>query len=140
MTEIRNSSSLEARQKPAVWLHTEPLHRLEVRKAGLMVAMVCCIPLSLVLTGCGSNARAFSSTASPVVSTPSSVEFGDVTVGTRAAKDISIANSGKSAVEVTSLSSSSGAFTVSSAALPATLLSGQSIAVKVHYDAKSTAD
>src|SRR4051812_40094699 len=111
------------------------------RNTGAIAILASSIFLGMGLTGCGSNSKAFSPNASnAVVTTPSSVDFGDVKIGGGATQTISIKNPGTSALEISELSSSSTAFTVTSPSLPTTLSAGQSLDVKIHYDAKSTAD
>jgi hypothetical protein len=147
MIKARTSSFLNTREKSAVSreISQSPLEGRSQRwRASVMVALASSALLSLGLAGCGSNSRAFSSTtganADPVVATPSDIDFGEVKIGTGASQNISIKNSGTSPVQITELGSSSSAFTVSSTTLPTTLAAGQSLNLKIHYDAKSTAD
>ncbi len=75
--------------------------------------------LSVPLSGTGVIAGA-------LTANPSSVSFGNVTVGSNQSQSFSVTNSGGTAVSVTAASASGAGFTLTSPALPLSLAAGQS--------------
>ena len=141
MNKNRTSSFLIDRKQATCPPVPESITRTSAYRLGAIALLACSLLLGTGLTGCGSDSKTFSPNASnAVVTTPSSVDFGDVKIGSGATQTISIKNPGTSAIEISELSSSSTAFTVTSTSLPTTLSAGQTLDVKVRYDAKSTAD
>jgi hypothetical protein len=75
--------------------------------------------LSVPLSGAGVTAGA-------LTASPSSVSFGNVTVGSNQSQSFSVTNSGGTAVSITAASASGAGFTLTSPALPLSLAAGQS--------------
>ena len=79
--------------------------------------------------------------APSLVATPSSLDFGSVSVGNSANQKISLANKGSDSVQISQLSLSSTAFRVDEEAkLPVTLASGSSMSLVVHYSPTASSD
>src|SRR5580692_4081699 len=120
---------------------TPKQHRFEGRMSAVCVLVLgsTAMALSIGLSGCGSDSKAFSSTTSSastpaLVVSPSTIDFGDVNVGTPVSRTLSITNQGTSAVQVAQVSTSTSAFTVNAGLLPASLPAGGSMEVQVRYD------
>src|SRR6185503_11305838 len=142
MNRIRSISFLETKEIFAVSSNTRRLNRSHGRALCSALVLIC-IFASFGLSGCGSDSKAFSSpssNSSSVVITPSTVDFGDVKVGTSASTNVSVTNSGDSSLQISAITSSNGAFTVRSNSLPATLSAGQSLTVKIQYDPTTATD
>lgn len=141
MNRIRIFSSLETKEISAVSSCSSRANK-SLGRAGAVLTFIG-MAISIGLSGCGSNSKAFSSpsaNAAALVVTPSSVDFGDVKVGTTASTTVSVLNTGDSPVQVDGISSSNSAFTVSSSSLPATLQPGQSLTATVQYVPTTTTD
>jgi len=102
---------------------------------------------SFVVSGCGGvvalSGTSGSNTADApsLVSTPSSLDFGSVSVGNSANQKISLANKGSDSVQISEFSLSSTAFSVDGAGkLPITLASGSSLNLTVHFSPNSGSD
>jgi len=101
------------------------------------------LAMSLGISGCGSQAAAFSSPTSSnaaLLVTPASVDFADVTVGSGASKSIAIMNQSTTPLQVNELTSSSSAFTVKTTSLPTTLTPGQTLDAQVRFNPNTTTD
>lgn len=84
-------------------------------------------PLAIPLSGAGLSA------SSQLSVSPSSLSFGDVSVGTSAMHIVTLTNTGNSNVSVSQISPTGGAFTVSGLMLPTTLPAGQTTAFNVLF-------
>ena len=92
-------------------------------------------PTVIGVSGTGTKS---STTAPGTLSvSPASASLGNVTVGTSASQTITVTNSGGAAVILSSLNSSSAAFTASGLSLPMNLGAGQSAAFKVAFSPQS---
>lgn len=67
--------------------------------------------------------------------TPSTLRFGNVTVGQTESLMVSVTNTGKSSVTISAITASKSEFSVSGASLPLSLPAGQSIELNVTYTA-----
>src|SRR5579859_2987406 len=110
--------------------------------AAFLATALLTFAMSIAFSGCGSQAKAFSTTsASNAVLTlnPTSVDFGDVGVGKSASQKVLITNEDSAPVNL-ALSTSSSAFTIDGAQATISLKSGSSTTVQVHYKPGSDAD
>ena len=82
-------------------------------------------PNSISLTGTG--------TTSASLSTPASVDFGDVTVGSSGSKTITLVSNGSAAVTIKSIAVAGGSFSGPPMALPQVLQPNQQMALKVRF-------
>jgi hypothetical protein len=102
---------------------------------------------SIAVSGCGgvvalSGSSGTNTTdATNLVSTPSSLEFGSVSIGNSVNQKISLANKGSDSVQISELSLSSTAFRVDGIGkLPITLASGSSLSMTVHFSPNGSSD
>ncbi|HUN86508.1 MAG TPA: choice-of-anchor D domain-containing protein [Terracidiphilus sp.] len=113
---------------------------------GVVVAVtLACV--SLLLAGCGasyvvrgaSGSGGSSSTSTgSIAASPSSVNFGTVSVGQSANSNVVLTNQGKEPVEVSQLSVSGENFSINGQGdLPVTLGAGSTMSFKVHFDPTS---
>ena len=109
--------------------------------AYLLTSVLLCSTL-----GCGgvvfsAKGKPTPSGTAQLAATPSSVDFGTVTVGASANQKINIANTGSEPVQITSLTPSDAAFTISGqGTLPVSLAAGSSLTFSVQFIPKNTVD
>jgi len=149
MCEFRNSSIL--RDKQAIQPSRAENSKETIRWNKGAARAFAILPLAILtftmvggLAGCGSEAKAFSSTTSNANKTglavsPASIDFGSVDVGKSASQKLSITNEDSAPVKV-ALSTSSGDFSVDGGRIPASLSAGDSMSVQVHYKPGSSTD
>src|SRR5579875_1842372 len=92
------------------------------------------------LTGCGGQANIVSAasstpTAAHFTVAPSVINFGDVTVGTQATQNVSLANSGTTAITVSQANVTGSGFSLASSApaLPIVVDAGQTVSIAVVF-------
>ena len=83
--------------------------------------------LNLAVSGSGVTSEA-------VVATPSSISFGNVTVGTTVTAPVTLTNTGKSSVTLTGVQTTGNPFSMIGASFPLTLAGGQSVKLKATFD------
>jgi len=84
--------------------------------------------LNIALSGTGT-----STTAGTLAASPTSVAFGNVTVGSNLAKSIAISNSGSSSVTVSSVGITGTGFTLTPVTTPVTVAAGATITLSVKF-------
>src|SRR6266700_1763111 len=100
--------------------------------AAFLIAALLTFTMSVGLSGCGSAAKAFSTTSASngvLTVNPTSVEFGDVTVGASASQKVLITNEDSVPINI-ALRTSSSAFTLDGAQAPISLPSRSSTTVQ----------
>ena len=104
----------------------------------LLLASLCCA--ALALAGCGGAAIIERSTqAGSLSASPGSVNFGSVSVGTTATSNVALANKGSVPVQITQISVTGVAFTVSGASdLPLTIAAGTTYNLGVNFSPQAT--
>ena len=104
----------------------------------LLLASLCCA--ALALAGCGGAAIIERSTqAGSLSASPGSVNFGSVSVGTTATSNVALANKGSVPVQITQISVTGVAFTVSGASdLPLTIAAGTTYNLAVNFSPQAT--
>src|SRR5579863_348188 len=122
-----------------------PLDKTNSRYRRAMACIPSCVAtlaLGLALSGCGSNSKPFASTSSNAALeiSPTTLDFGDVSVGTPVCKTILITHPSTAPVQIAQLRTSSSAFSVTAGTLHETLAAGSKMQVQVRYDPGSTTD
>lgn len=92
-----------------------------------------------ILVGCGSGVRI--SVASSLLSSPGTLDFGDVSLGQSSVKTIVLSNTGKATVSVSQISFSSPAFSIVNAgSFPITISAGSSRSILVGFNPTAATD
>jgi Abnormal spindle-like microcephaly-assoc'd, ASPM-SPD-2-Hydin len=90
------------------------------------------ITLALPLSGTGISSSASPST-STIAASPASLSFGSITTGTTNSLNVSIQNTGSSAISVSGVNASGDGFSVAQPNLPSTIDAGASLQLKVTF-------
>jgi hypothetical protein len=119
-------------------------HTLNRNYFVLLALLVLCLS-SLGVSGCGGVVRLggspSESTTANLVATPSTLDFGIVSLGNSANQKVSVANKGSDPVQISQLSLSNTAFRVEGQGkLPATLAAGSTISFNVHFTPNDSKD
>jgi hypothetical protein len=110
-----------------------PMHR-EIVALAVMIAVV----LSVVgLSSCAGYTSAAGTGGGTLMPSSSTTDFGGVDVGSSTTQTVSFTNTGTDQIDISSASVSGPGFILLAANLPATLTSGQSIAVQVEFAPQS---
>jgi hypothetical protein len=106
------------------------------RSSSSLLALVA-MAASIAVAGCGGVVanKAVSASAGSFTVSPTTLAFGNVTVGVPATSKIALANTTSSAIVISSLAVTGGAFSVDGAgSLPATIAAGSTLNLNVHFN------
>jgi hypothetical protein len=103
---------------------------------------------SLVLSGCGGltsgsggSSTPTANTTDPLAASPSSIDFGAITVGNSGNTKLTVTNQGTTAIQVTQLTFSSSSFSADGEGnLPLTLAAGDTLKMMVHFEPTGSSD
>lgn len=97
---------------------------------------------SFGISGCGGMVfRNVSASSTTLTATPSTLEFGTVSVGNSSNQKVTLSNSGLDPIQISQLALSSNAFSVNGqGTLPISLAAGSSLSLNVHYTPKDATD
>ena len=81
----------------------------------------------------GVNFTATSSTAATLTANPAAIDFGSITAGTSSTKSLTISNTGNASANISAVTASGTAFSVSGITTPYTLAAGASVTLQVTF-------
>ena len=113
----------------------------------VLIALLSLCLSSVAISGCGGVVALGGSKGSnqadapSLVATPSSLDFGSVSIGNSANQKVSIANKGSDSVQISQLSLSNTAYRVDGVGkLPVTLASGSTLSLNVHFSPNASSE
>jgi hypothetical protein len=103
------------------------------------IVLVLVLGVTSIISGCAGVVGAGTPPPGPsaFLLNPGSIDFGYVAAGKKVPQQVSVVNSGGTAIQITALTVSSPAFSVSGATLPMALAAGQTTSFSVWFDGKT---